>query len=291
MTQPRQDQAVLSDALLTSPFAEAYRTLRANINFSSIDQPLKTILVTSAAPREGKTTTVVNLGVIMAQAGRRVVIVDADFRRPGLHHVLGIIPNGNRPLPGMSNAIVGQASLDQVVLPTAFRGLSLVPAGVLPPNPAELLGSQRMVSVVEQLGKQYDVVLLDSPPCLLYADAVILSRMADGVLYVLRAGVQDKAAQRRVQKQLQQAKARILGVVFNGADVEESASSYSYYYPNRQTKERPKEEPPARPKRLSAQETQVRELAALRERIAALESATQGQPQENQTPVESPRNP
>ena len=223
-------QLVLSEETLNTHFAEAYRGLRANISFSSIDRPVNTILVTSAGPREGKTTTAINLGIIMAQAGPRVLIVDADFRRPSLHHVFGFSPNGHGALPGLSNVIVGNSKLSDVLLPTGFQRVSFVPSGIVPPNPSELLGSLRMQTVMSELAEHADYVVIDTPPCLLYADALVLSPMADGVLYVVRSGPQDKAAQRRVHKQLQQAKARILGVVFNDAEVEETAGSYHYYY-------------------------------------------------------------
>ena len=232
MTQARQDQLVLTDETLNTHFAEAYRALRANISFSSIDQPVKTILVTSAAPREGKTTTVINLGIILAQAGSRVLIVDADFRRPSLHHIFGYLPNGKKSLPGLSNLIVGNSQIEDVRLASGFARVGLVPAGIAPPNPNELISSQRMKSVMTELADDADYVLIDSPPCVLYSDAFLLAPLTDGVLYVVRSGSQDKAAQRRVQRQLQQAKARMLGVVFNDADVEESGGSYSYYYAN-----------------------------------------------------------
>jgi len=244
MAEAKDDALVLTERILSSSFAESYRALRANIGFSSIDQPVKTIVVTSAAPREGKTTTVINLGIIMAQAGSRVVVVDADFRRSSLHHFLA---NGavrrkqfwsdekGSPL-GLSSLIVGNVALEEVMIPTRFNDLVLVPAGVTPPNPSELLGSERMRGVLAQLSEQADYVLLDSPPCALYSDAVVLSRLADGVLYVLRSGSQDKVVQRRIHKQLEQAKARLLGVIFNGAEVEDDVSSYSYYYPNGNTR-------------------------------------------------------
>src|SRR5437870_2924421 len=228
----RQDQLILTDETLNTHFAEAYRSLRANISFSSIDQHVRTFVVTSATPGEGKTTTVINLGIIMAQAGPRVLIVDADFRRPSLHHIFGFLPNGRKVLPGLSNLIVGNSRLQDVVLPSGFARVALVPAGIVPPNPNELLSSKRMTSVIEDLAEQADIVLFDSPPCLLYSDAFLLAPLTDGVLYVVRAGSQDKAAQRRVQRQMQQAKARMLGVVFNDAETEEASSSYSYYYPN-----------------------------------------------------------
>jgi capsular exopolysaccharide synthesis family protein len=231
MTDARLEQLVLTEETLSTHFAESYRALRANISFSSIDRAVQKILVTSASPQEGKTTTVANLGIIIAQAGPSVLLVDADLRRPSLHEIFGFSSNGSK-FAGLSNLIVGNAKLQEVLLPTGFPRVSVVPAGVIPPNPNELLGSQRMLAVMADLTKYADFVLMDSPPCLLYSDAFVLSPMSDGVLYVVRSGAQDKAAQRRVQKQLQQAKARILGVVFNGAEVEASASSYAYYYPN-----------------------------------------------------------
>lgn len=232
MTAAAKDNVlILNRDNLNSHFAEAYRVLRANISFSSIDQPAKTILVTSASPREGKTTTVLNLGIIIGQAGFKVLIVDADFRHPSLQHVFNL-PNSGKRSPGLSNLIAGKAQIEEVIMPTDHVNLRALPAGVLPPNPSELLASQRMKALMQELREQADYVLLDSPPCLLYSDAYVMSRVSDGVLYVLRAGAQDKAAQRRVQKQLQQAKARMLGVIFNDVDVEETASNYAYYYQN-----------------------------------------------------------
>jgi capsular exopolysaccharide synthesis family protein len=235
MTPTRHDPLVLTPSNLNSHFAEAFRALRANISFSSIDRPVKTILVTSAMPREGKTMTTLNLGIIMGQAGPRVLIVDADLRHPSLHHLLEVSANGSsnghRALPGLSNVIVGSSKLDDAIMPSQFPNVSLICAGVLPPNPSELLASQRMRAFVNELNQRADIVLLDSPPCLLYADAFVLSQIADGVLYVLRSGAQDKAAQRRVHKQFQQAKSRLLGVIFNDVEVEEAANTYAYYYP------------------------------------------------------------
>lgn len=228
----RQEKLILTDETLNTHFAEAYRSLRANIGFSSIDRSVKTMLVTSASPQEGKTTTVINLGIIMAQAGPHVMIVDADFRRPSLHHIFGFLPNGRKTLPGLSNLIVGNSKLQDVLLPSGFARVSLVPAGIVPPNPNELLSSQRMRAVIQELSEYADIVLFDSPPCLLYSDAYLLAPLTDGVLYVVRAGNQDRAAQRRIQRQLQQAKARMLGVVFNDAQAEEASSTYAYYYPN-----------------------------------------------------------
>jgi len=229
MTEARHDQLVLTDETLHTQFAEAYRALRANISFSSIDRPVRTMLVTSASPREGKTTTVINLGVIMAQSGPRVLIVDADFRRPSLHHLFGFIPNGKKAPPGLSNVIAGTERIEDVLMPTGFARVALVPAGAIPPNPNELLSSQRMKAVLGELADQADMVIIDTPPCALYSDAFVLAPLADGVLYVVRSGSNDREMHRRVHRQLQQAKARMLGVVFNGAEVEESGAA-GYYY-------------------------------------------------------------
>ena len=231
MTTDKEEKLVILDEeTMRSPFAEAYRALRANISFSSIDEQVRTVAVTSAAPGEGKTTTAINLAIIMAQAYPRVLLVDADFRRPSVHQMLGAWPaTPNSARVGLSNVIVGSAKLDDVVLETQFEHLGLVSAGAIPPNPNELLGSRRMASVMKELTEMADVVLIDTPPCLLYSDAFVISHLVDGVLYVLRAGGQNKAAQRRVQRQLQQSKARLLGVVFNGVDVQDGSSAYDYY--------------------------------------------------------------
>ena len=231
MTKDKEEKLlILDEETMRSPFAEAYRALRANISFSSIDEQVRTVAVTSAAPGEGKTTTAINLAIIMAQAYPRVLLVDADFRRPSVHQMLGAWPaTPSSARVGLSNVIVGSAKLDDVVLETQFEHLGLVSAGAIPPNPNELLGSRRMESVMKELTEMADVVLIDTPPCLLYSDAYVISHLVDGVLYVLRAGGQNKAAQRRVQRQLQQSKARLLGVVFNGVDVQDGSSAYDYY--------------------------------------------------------------
>jgi protein-tyrosine kinase len=223
------DGLVLNELTLTTHFAEAYRALRANISFSSVDEPLRSVVVTSASASEGKTTTAINLSLVLAQAGMSVLLVDADFRRPSVHELLGI--PGARSMRGLSNLIVGDAVLEDTVLQSPLEPkLGVLLAGPLPPNPSELLSSHRMQTVLDELKEAADLVLFDSPPLRIYADALLLSRLVDGVLYVIRAGGQDKAAQRRIQKQLQQAKARVLGVVFNAADVDESSYGYGYYY-------------------------------------------------------------
>jgi capsular exopolysaccharide synthesis family protein len=228
LTENRSHHLLLTAETLNTGFAEAYRNLRANLSFSSAGEPAKTILVTSAGPNEGKTTTLLNLGIIIGQAGPRVLVVDADFRHPSLHELIGFGANGRGLPPGLSNLIAGTAQLQDVVLPSGFSRVGVLPAGAIPANPGELLGSQRMRAVIRELAAQADFVLLDSPPCLQYAEAYLLSSMVDGVLYVVRAGTQDPAVQRRVQRQLQQAKARMLGVVFNDVELGQGKADNPY---------------------------------------------------------------
>jgi capsular exopolysaccharide synthesis family protein len=230
MPQPSGDSLILDESTLNTQLAEAYRALRANISFSSVDEAVKSIVLTSAAASEGKTTTAINLGIVLAKAGVSVLLVDADFRRPSIQELLGISSNGS-PLPGLSNLIVGEAELDEVILASeTLPGFNVLPAGVVPPNPSELLGSQRMHAVLEELEQTASLVLFDTPPLMLCVDALLLASMVDGVLYVLKAGNQDKSAQRRIQKQLEQAKARVLGVVFNAAEVDDASYGYTYRY-------------------------------------------------------------
>jgi capsular exopolysaccharide synthesis family protein len=215
--------------MLRSPFAEAYRALRANITFSGVDHRVRSVAVTSAAPGEGKTTTAINLAIIMAQALPRVILIDADFRRPGIDQSLGAGPPINRQGAGLSDVIVGSTKLEDVVLETSFTRLFVIPAGAIPPNPNELLGSKRMEATIKELTELADFVIFDTPPCLLYSDAYVMSRLVDGVLYVLRAGAQNKAAQRRVQRQFTQSRAHVIGVVFNAVDVDDDSSAYDIY--------------------------------------------------------------
>jgi capsular exopolysaccharide synthesis family protein len=229
MKASRRNPFLLTPETLNSPLAEAYRTLRANINFRSLEEPIKTILVTSARAGEGKSTTALNLGIIIGQAGPRVLVVDADFRHPSLYEMTGLA-SSRHPVSGLSDLIAG-SPLGDAVLPSGYSKVGIVPAGKVPANPGEVLSSRRMQAVLDELSGQADFVLLDGPPCLQYAEAYHLARMADGILYVVRAGAQDNATQRRVQRQLQQAKARMLGVVLNAVDPAEVDGQVPYARP------------------------------------------------------------
>lgn len=194
-----------------SPAAEAYRTLRANVEFASLDQPIRTLLVTSALPSEGKTVTAANLALVFAQGGRRVLLVDTDLRHPGAHEMFAL-PNTQ----GLTTLIRSDdARPETVVQRTEQRDLSLLSTGPLPPNPAEVLGSRRMQSVVASLSAHYDLLIFDSPPLEVFADAAVLSSFLDGTLLVVDAARGRRAPARRAAEALAKAKANVFGVVLN----------------------------------------------------------------------------
>jgi capsular exopolysaccharide synthesis family protein len=184
-------------------------------------------VITSAGPKEGKSTTAANLAVAFAQQGQRVVLVDCDLRRPRVHTLFDVSQN-----PGLTNLLLGDATLDQVVRPTRVPGLSVITSGPLPPNPVELLGSQQMRDVLERI--ESDLVVLDTPPMLVASDAAVLARAADGVLMVVRAGTTQRGALQESAQQLASIGARLVGTVLNDPDAEVAkyASYYQYYFNN-----------------------------------------------------------
>jgi non-specific protein-tyrosine kinase len=209
-----------------SALSEAYRVLRTNIQFVSVDNPLRTLLVTSANPAEGKSTTVANLSIVMAQAGKRVVLVDADLRLPALHRLFGL----NNTI-GLTNVLLSEDLAGAIVLqPTGVDGLSLLSSGPLPPNPSELLGSQRMARVIEYLKTQADIVLLDSPPAMSVTDPVVLAGLMDGVIAVVDAGRTRAGALLRLKELISATRTPLIGVVLNKLLESSSGYYYRYYY-------------------------------------------------------------
>ena len=208
-----------------SAVAEAYRTLRSNVEFASVDRPLRTLLVTSSAPGEGKTVTAANLAAVFAQAGRTVLLVDADLRKPGVHQVFDV-PNDGL---GLTSLLKEDIPIDRVARQTEQERLRIVPAGPLPPNPAELLGSQRMRTVVERLRDACDLLIFDTPPLQAVADAAVLSSFADGTLMVVHARRGHRSGIRQGRDDLARAGAAVLGVVLNGLPDTFQASYASYY--------------------------------------------------------------
>ncbi len=204
-----------------SPVAEAYRTLRANIALSSLDHPVRSLLLTSAGPDEGKSTTIANLAVAFAQAGSRVILVDCDLRRPSLSKLFGL-PNDR----GLTTMLVAETE-SAPLLETSVVGLRLLASGPPPPNPSEVLGSQRLERALAALVDQADIVLVDCPPVLTVSDASILSRKVDAVLLVVSAGRTKRDQSSRAKQLLDRSGARVLGAVLNNARLD--ASAYSYY--------------------------------------------------------------
>lgn len=206
-----------------SPAAEAYRILWTNIKFAGLDKPCRSILITSATLGEGKTTTVANFGIVAAQAGARVCLVDADFRRPSLHRLFGL-GNGR----GFTTALVEDLPFAKVAQST-LPNLSVLTSGPLPPNPAEVVGSKRMRELLAGAGEDFDLVLCDSPPLISVSDGVALSAQCDGVILVIRAGSIPHDVIRRAAEQIEAVQGRILGVLLNSVDLRRDEYYHDYY--------------------------------------------------------------
>ena len=208
-----------------SPVSEAYRTLRTNIQFSNLDNPPRSILVTSAGPGEGKSTTAANLAIAFSQMGTKTVLLDTDFRRPILHSVLGIEKE-----PGITNHLAGRIPLEGIIRKTPVENLDLIACGVIPPNPSELLASEKMKEFVAELQKSYQMILFDTPPVIAVTDAVVLSLLLDGVVLVVSAGQTSQQGLARAKILLEKVDAKVMGAVLNKTDVRSAFSPYHYYY-------------------------------------------------------------
>jgi succinoglycan biosynthesis transport protein ExoP len=219
--QKARDLSVFHD--LRSAAAEACRSIRTNLMFFSPDNPLKSLVVTSPGPEEGKTTTAINLAITMAQAGGRVLLVDTDLRRPRIHRAFGMKND-----VGLSNAVAGGKNLDEVIFASVVPNLDVCPCGPLPPNPAELLHTRRFKEIMAECAQRYDRVIFDSPPVSAVTDPVIVGHLADGVVLVIRAAHTTRDAALFAKRQLDDAKARLLGCIVN--QVNPSDRYYNYYY-------------------------------------------------------------
>ncbi|MBI4506678.1 MAG: CpsD/CapB family tyrosine-protein kinase [Chloroflexi bacterium] len=199
-----------------SPAAEAYRTLRTNVQFATLDRSARTLLVASAGVDEGASAVAANLAVAVAQAGKRVALVDADLRRPCLHRLFGLPNRG-----GLTDALLADQVDAPPLRPAGVEDLALLVAGTLPPNPAELLGSQRVQRLLAGLAARHDLVVLVAPPVTVVADASVLAPQVDGVLLVLAAGKTRRETAVRAKEQLAHVHAPVLGVVLHGARADE----------------------------------------------------------------------
>jgi capsular exopolysaccharide synthesis family protein len=227
-----------------SAVAECLRAIRTNLLFMSPDRPLRTILVTSSGPQEGKTTTATSLAITMAGSGNRVLLVDADMRRPRVHKVFGI-PNGG----GLSSLVLGDGRLADAIRETEVPGLYALPCGPVPPNPAELLHTAAFRKLLAEMAQGFDRVIVDSPPVGVVADAVVMSTHVDGTVVVVKAGRTSREVARKGIRQLRDVNANVLGAVLNDVDLQKHGQyayyqQYGYYYGD----SRPSDDKPPAPR-------------------------------------------
>ncbi|MBI3475462.1 MAG: polysaccharide biosynthesis tyrosine autokinase [Acidobacteria bacterium] len=224
LTSSREVFELVTQVRPQSQMAESYRALRTSLLLSSLGAPPKVVMITSARPQEGKTTTSINTAIVLAQKGVRVLLVDADLRRPSVHKTLGMGPRS-----GLSNVLTGNATLEQAItVSPILPNLFILAAGSPPPNPAELLASANMRDVLKELREQFDHVVIDTPPTLSVTDAVVLSPRVDAIILVIRSGQTTKQALRRARDILMQVNAHVTGVLLNAVDL--TSPDYYYYY-------------------------------------------------------------
>lgn len=210
-----------------SPISEQYRTIRTNIQFATAgNKQVKVLVVTSPGPSEGKSTSSANLAAVFAQSGQRVLLVDADMRKATVHKTFGLSND-----TGLSTVLSTSSMGESVIQRTTVPNLSVLTSGPKPPNPSELLGSQRMLQVVDELRSAFDVVIFDMPPIGAVTDAQIMASKADGTILVLRENVTRKEEAMKAKQLLQMVNANILGVIYNGASTDKD-QGYYYYYGN-----------------------------------------------------------
>ncbi|MCL6604709.1 MAG: CpsD/CapB family tyrosine-protein kinase [Paenibacillus sp.] len=208
-----------------SPVSEAFRALRTNIDFSSIDETIQVIMVTSSGPEEGKSTVSGNLAASYALSDKKVLLIDADLRKPTAHKTF-TLSNRN----GLSSLLSQQASIEDVLQDSNIPNLSIMTSGPIPPNPAEMLASNRMNTVIQELRQRYDVVIIDTPPLLAVTDAQIVASKSDGVIMVVSYGKVKRDIAVKAKANLDRVGARMLGVVLNNVKRKASEGYYYYYY-------------------------------------------------------------
>lgn len=204
--------------------AEQFRTLRTNINFSSPDKQIQTLVITSAAPAEGKSTAAANLSIVFAQEDKKVLLIDADMRKPTMHHTFRM---GN--IQGLSRVLTKQSTLQTAIRATHVPGLDLLTCGSLPPNPAELLSSKSMNSLLEQMKEVYDIIIFDAPPILSVTDAQLLANKCDGAILIVNSGKTEKKQVIQAKELIAKSKCRLIGAVLNNFTLSKNNAYYRYY--------------------------------------------------------------
>jgi len=208
-----------------SSVAEAYRSLRTQIQYLNPDQPIRSLVISSPGPGDGKSTTIVNLGITFSNLGKRVLLIDADLRKPVQHRVFDIAPN-----PGLTDWVRDDLSQQEIVRETGIDNLFVITCGDIPPNPSEILASRKLHTFIEQLKAEFDLILLDSPPIIAVTDASILAKLTDAIFMVVRAESTDERILKRSIEQLSQINCNLAGAILNDVNVTKGYSSYYYYH-------------------------------------------------------------
>ena len=206
-------------------FFEAYRSLRTNIQYAKIDGQIKAVLVTSSGPGEGKSTSAANVAITFSQMGAKTLLIDTDLRRPVLHAIFGLSQS-----EGLTNYLIGNTHLEDAIKRSKIENLSILTSGTLPPNPSELLASEKMSNFIEQVKSRFDVVIFDSPPIIPVTDAAVLAPKLDGAILVVRSGETERDALLRSRVLFDNVKANVFGVLINGVNINQMQGSYYYYY-------------------------------------------------------------
>jgi capsular exopolysaccharide synthesis family protein len=204
--------------------AEQFRTIRENIKFAMKEKKLGTLLVTSASMGEGKSTIAANIAISFAQEGKKILLVDADLRKPTMHYTFNTLIT-----PGITNHLMSQWSIEEIVKDSGIKGLSLITCGQIPSNPSELLGSNVMDAFIESIKLRYDLIIFDAPPVLSVADAQILSSKCDATIIVISSGATEKGDVVKAKEALQASNANILGIILNNFKIEKDHYYYQYY--------------------------------------------------------------
>ena len=215
---------LISHMKLRDPVTETYRSLRTNLEFSWLDKPVQTMMITSATPGDGKSMNIANLGISFAEIGRRTLIIDTDLRKPIQHKLFNIDKR-----PGLTNYLVGDISLEQAIQDVGIENLKVMPIGKNPPNPAEILASKRFAEFIETQKQHFDMILLDSPPVISVTDPVLISRVVDGVLFVVKFAQTDRQIAASTIETLQKSRANILGTILNATQFHRGYGYYRYY--------------------------------------------------------------
>lgn len=220
----RQKRKLIVQDDAKSPIAEAFRTLRTNMQFAKGDGELRTIMFTSAGPGEGKSTVAANTAVALAQTGKKVIIIDCDLRKPVQHKIFGL---KNR---GVTNVIVENLSPGDLLKETEIENLRFLPSGPIPPNPSELLSSRKIQEIITYLKEQADYVIVDAPPVIAVTDACVLASKVDGINLVITVGMDRPEMAQKAKDLLLRAKGHVIGVILNRVEIEKEHAYYYYYY-------------------------------------------------------------